>query len=326
MSLPNQVLHPIFVLDGPDGSGKSTLAKELCEQLGAKYLHLTYRWGSKMHLYHTAALYYILREATKRPVVLDRWWMSELVYANVYRGGSKWPLLYRMFEKAAIRHSITYVMCRPIDRGAYVDHFHKLRSERDEMYFDNMEKVYDGYRDIEHKLKEQEHPHLMTYDWMTMGHDVTAVARSIYEFAYDNRAENYQMNLIPYDFYNITGSFVYAKHLLVGDELRPKTRREVWPFFDYGNSSLYLAKTLEELNIPEHDLMHINANHRFMNITNSYLKKAEEQKLNIIAMGTKAYEHLVSLGIHADHVIKHPQYYARFSRVQGHKDIKEALK
>lgn len=324
--LPHIVQHPIIVLDGPDGSGKTSLGEELVRQLGAKYLHLTYRWGPKMDLYHTAALYYILREATKRPVILDRWWMSEVVYANVYRGGSKWPLFYRMLEKAAIRHSITYVMCRPIDRDAYVSHFTKLKGERAEMYSDNMEKVYDGYRAIEHKLKNQEHPHLTTYDWMTQGQDLVQRAQVIIEEAFDNRSNNLSMNSIPFDFYNITGSFHHARHLIVGDELRPKTRREVWPFFDYGNSSLYLAKTLEDLNIPEHDLMHINANHRFQTITDGYLKKAAEKNLNIIAMGTKAYEHLLSLNIHADHFIKHPQYYARFSRDQGREELKEALK
>ena len=323
MSL-NIVRYPIIVLDGPDGSGKTTLGNELVKQLGAKYLHLTYRWGSKMNLYHTAALYYILREATKRPVVLDRWWMSELVYADVYRNGSKWPLLYRMFEKAAIRHGITYVMCRPVDREAYVEHFKRLKESREEMYSDNMEKVYDGFRDIEHKLKNQNHPHLLTYDWMQSGQYVPEVAKNIYEFAFDRFSGNGAISA-PFDFYNITGSFQYARHLLLGDELNPKTRREVWPFFDYGNSSLYLAQVLEWLNVPEHDLMHINANHRFQTITNGYIKIAAERKLNIIAMGTKAYNHLHSLGIHVDHLIKHPQYYARFARDQGRGDLKEAL-
>ena len=40
--------YPIIVLEGPDGSGKTTLARHLVELLGAEYLHLTYRWPTKM--------------------------------------------------------------------------------------------------------------------------------------------------------------------------------------------------------------------------------------------------------------------------------------
>lgn len=318
-------MYPIIVLDGPDGSGKTTLGEQLVKDLGAKYLHLTYRWGAKMHLYHQAALFYVLREAQTRPVVLDRWWMSELVYANVYRGGSKWPLMYRMLEKAAVRHSIIYVSCRPRDRDAYMDHFHKLRSERDEMYFDNMEKVWDGYHLIDQMMDFIGHPHIMFYDWMTQGCNIKGYAKSIYEFAYDKITDNYSVNQVPIDHMNLAGSWNYAKYALIGDKLKPKTRREVWPFFEYGHSSLWLMETLAKLEIPEHDLIHINANHHDQEQTNANIKKAKDKGLKIISMGSAAHGHLLQMGIGPDARVNHPQAYARFNREQGLIDLKEAL-
>ncbi len=318
-------LHPIIVLDGPDGSGKTTLSNQLVEQLGAKYLHLTYRWGPKMDLYHTAALFYILREAQKRPVILDRWWMSEVIYANVYRGGSKWPLLYRALEKAALRHSIMYVMCIPSDRDRYVDHFQKLKAERNEMYSDNMEKVYDGYVELNRKLKDQFHPHHGTYDWMTQGEDVVGFAKSLYEHSYDLRMDNYSVGLVPIDHMNLSGSWNYAKYLLVGDSQSWVTRRENFPFAR-GTTSNWLAQTMETLNVPEHELVHINAIHKDQALTDNNIRKAVAKNLRVVAMGDEALEHLIKLRIAPDYVVKHPREYARFNPIQGLADFKEIMK
>lgn len=318
-------MHPIIVVDGPDGAGKTTLGNELVKLLGAKYLHLTYRWGSKMNLYHEAALFYILRAAQTQPVVLDRWWMSELAYANVYRGGSKWPLMYRMFEKAAIRHSIVYVMCRPRDLDAYVRHFQKLKAEREEMYSDKMEQVWANYAMIEAKLRSWDHPHLFSYDWMTHGHEVADVAKTINEFAHDVAMDVHSVSKVPWTHLNLTGSWNHAKYLLVGDELKPKTRREVYPFFEYGHSSLWLMQTLEDLNKPEHDFVFINAKHHNQDETDATILKCRDKGLRVVSMGHNALKHLDRIGVLADKYIKHPQYYTSFNREEGVQAFKEAL-
>ena len=105
--------YPIIVLEGPDGSGKTTLAKMLVDEYGFAYRHLTYRFKDRMHLYHWAALELCLKDAETGPVVLDRWWPSEIVYADVFRGGSKWPLWPRMLDRVALKHGVTYVWCIP---------------------------------------------------------------------------------------------------------------------------------------------------------------------------------------------------------------------
>ena len=73
----------IIVIDGCDGTGKTTLAEAICRRYDGVYIHNTYRWPTKMPLYHTAALHRALKLAKTRLVVIDRLWMSEAIYAEV---------------------------------------------------------------------------------------------------------------------------------------------------------------------------------------------------------------------------------------------------
>lgn len=138
--------YPIIVLEGPDGSGKTSLALELQKYLGAKYIHLTYRFKDKMHLYHYAAIRLCAHLAQHQPVILDRWWISEIVYAEAYRGGSKVIKHHFLLEHIATHMGVTYVMCLPEDRDRYLKSFDKLKTEREEMYDEGMSRVYDIYR------------------------------------------------------------------------------------------------------------------------------------------------------------------------------------
>ena len=99
----------IIILDGPDGTCKTTLAQELCKAFDARYLHRTYRWKDKIFDYHTAAMRFAAR--SKKPIVIDRWWPSEAVYAKAYRGGSEWPLQGRMCARVAINYGAMYIYC-----------------------------------------------------------------------------------------------------------------------------------------------------------------------------------------------------------------------
>jgi len=144
----------IIVLEGSDGTGKTTLARHLQEKLGAHYIHLTYRWPDKMDKYHVAALLHAISiiEKTDKPVILDRWWLSEAVYSKVFRGGSKWPQLGRSLERALLSRGGIYIMCLADDIGSYTTSFKKLRDSRNEMYADTTE-VARVYNDIYHGVK-----------------------------------------------------------------------------------------------------------------------------------------------------------------------------
>jgi len=140
--------YPIIVFEGPDGSGKTSLAKTMASHVGGRYIHLTYRFKDRMHLYHGAAIRLAARLSRNQPVIVDRWWPSEIVYADAYRGGSKFAKYYLLLEHIANNLGVTYVICLPEDRTRYLDHFAVLKDQRTEMYDEGMQRVYDGYAEM----------------------------------------------------------------------------------------------------------------------------------------------------------------------------------
>lgn len=140
--------YPILVFEGPDGCGKTSLARAMQEYLGARYIHLTYRWKDKMHLYHYAAIRVAAHLAQHQPVLIDRWYPSEIIYAEAYRGGSKFARHFLLLEHIANKIGLTYVVCFPDDRERYLAHYNELKGKRAEMYDEGLERVYDGYKEF----------------------------------------------------------------------------------------------------------------------------------------------------------------------------------
>ena len=151
---------PIIVLDGPDCSGKTSIADEIVRQTGASRIHLTYRMKSRMDLYHRWAIEWAARKraATGKPVVVDRWWPSEIVYARAFRGRTLWPRNARAFDRIGRFYGVSYIFCVPRDRQTYVEAW---TAERERRYAskpwalkgrgqsdDDMGKVYDLYSDV----------------------------------------------------------------------------------------------------------------------------------------------------------------------------------
>lgn len=94
----------IIVLEGADGTGKTTLAN-LFQNLfpGSKYIHAT---GSReldcrMLEYHMGILSeaYNFIQKTNLPVIIDRLWLSEAIYAEVFRSGSRYPQEAKIIDK-----------------------------------------------------------------------------------------------------------------------------------------------------------------------------------------------------------------------------------
>ena len=192
--------YPIFVLEGPDGVGKTTLALELQQYLGARYIHLTYRFKNKMHKYHYAAIRLAAHLSQHQPVVIDRWWPTEIVYADVYRGGSPFTKHYFKLEHIATQMGVTYVVCLPEDRERYLGHFDDLRSTRtlQELVRDpdgNLGNLYDEYSKFYKSyfaLKEN----VCHYDIFKNFNDndvsrgivMRSICQNILEFAEDHRS------------------------------------------------------------------------------------------------------------------------------------------
>lgn len=131
----------IILLEGPDASGKSTLAKKIIEKYGGVYMHLTYRFANKMHLYQLAMLRKALKLSRKTLVIIDRMHISEKIYADVYRGGTKWPWLETSFNSFFKKMKFPIVLCVPETLEQGLNWFEKAKNERPEMYSDVTEVI-----------------------------------------------------------------------------------------------------------------------------------------------------------------------------------------
>lgn len=314
--------HPIIILEGVDGSGKTTLAKALCKHLGGKYLHLTYRFKDRMHLYHTAAIWQCLRYAKHQPVILDRWWPSEKVYADVYRGGTPWPMLGRMLDQVALKHHMTYVFCLPKDRQTYLSHYEKLKARRTEMYDEGLNRVYDGFVNLQSTFFHPDRLDVFDYDFMTDGQNMGKTCQYLLEQTEDYRTSQPSL-MMHTNFMNFSGSMYQGDLLFVGEKLNPKTHRETWPFMEYANSSLWLHETLDELKIPSSKIMFTNAlDPGFLTVL---LRVSNKTK--VIPLGVAAADNVRAYnpGLEVLGGLNHPAWYKRFNAKKGINDFYRVL-
>lgn len=234
----------IIVLDGPDGSGKTTLAKNICEQYGAKYLHLTYRFPYNMDLYHLAAINFAEKHSQNGLVVIDRWWMSEIAYANAYRKGSRWPLMGNVLSRIANSNTLLYVLCIPENIRKHLDDYEALFNTREEMYKDISPVVIEY-----HKLREQwkHFKNLLVYDRYKFDGEasLTAYAQALVEVMEPKK--QYHPNML--------GDIEHAEALLLYGT--GKSAREQI----YSKGSYHVAKALQSLGMPEYRFMHSNYLH-----------------------------------------------------------------
>jgi len=250
----------LIILEGPDGSGKTTLARELQAQ-GCQYIHCTYRWPDRMPQYHTAVLFSALEQAlaSGRPTVIDRWWPSEYIYGEVFRGGTRFTHYGRLLDRMAIRFGALYVFCLPGDKVKYRTRFEELAASGREKYV-NVEKMLDARQGYIQMLGDTFSNRYDTwiYDFQREGGDLPPFARAMIFYSKFMYHKQFNPRLDTTIAGNLRGDV-----LLVGDQHNLKWRvgRPCWPFFEYGNCSLYLAKVLDEARVDESRLCYININH-----------------------------------------------------------------
>lgn len=150
---------PIFILDGPDGAGKTTFANAI----GGHYIHCTYNDIVKNDMYNY--MNYVIKAAMylshHSHVVIDRWVMSELVYANVYREGktSIDDGVRQGFYRRALSNGAVFIHCLPEDKNEYLKSFNLIKENRSEMYMTGMDRVYDEYSKQIKETIEQMNPY-----------------------------------------------------------------------------------------------------------------------------------------------------------------------
>lgn len=317
----------IVVVEGVDGSGKTTLANELAKRHGdAVILHQVYRWKRLMFEYHTAVLRQAAHLADQgRLVILDRMWPSELVYGKVYRGGSKFWLEGRFMDRVLLKHAAVYVFCSgSLDvleaRNA------KLKKERHELYSTSYRELYHAYEELYAQMASS----WRLWDilrYSIEANDPVQFSKDILERSAFWRSRQYQPAL-AHHCQNMLGHVGYAKVLFVGDRCNQKHRFMEWPFYEYGNCSLFMTRCLEELGHCEHEALWTNATCSDQEQCGTDLAKFLSNTvpaLNIVALGREA-----SLGLARADVphqfLPHPQYGRRFDQPEFRRRLSSVLK
>lgn len=313
----------LIILEGADGTGKTTLAKALCERFNGHYIHNTYRWPKKMPLYHTAALHRAIKLSQTQLVVIDRLWMSEAIYAEVYRGGSPWPHMGRMLDRIVRKHAGLYIICnRP---EGHSEKFDQLRAEREEMYdnVDNVAQRYEelfwgGFNSLDNGYCQQLSVRGMQGRDDVMEYRIDVQGRNIPVFidmaiGTMQRNQGYQFqDALSADFNNFAGFVHTAEFAFVGDRTNSKIRAIDWPFYDVGHCSAFLADCLHRHMFDETRAVWFNANGPQADYI---MDEMADMGLRFVSLGGEAFEALHRRGL-GQGVIKlmHPSYAKRFNK------------
>lgn len=136
----------IVVLEGTDCSGKSTLAKEICKQFGGSIIHHT--WNEELEKNYDKYMFNSFIEIIGRSkhelVIVDRAWISEYLYAKVYRNGTKWHGIQQMLSGALKNNNALNIYCRVKDYEAHDERFKESKEKGKELY-DDVTKVTREY-------------------------------------------------------------------------------------------------------------------------------------------------------------------------------------
>ena len=261
----------LIIVDGCDGTGKTTLAQAICDRYNGVYMHNTYRWKDKMYLYHTAALHRALKLSKTQLVVIDRLWMSEAIYAEVYRGGSPWPHMGRMIDRIVRKHAGIYII--GLSPDGHKERFDQLKTEREEMY-DDVEAVRVRYEQLYHggfDAHDKDYCQQLSVNGIKDRHDVLGYrldveGKDINQFVDKAVAALMERQMSQYEpalnlkATNYAGHLGDAEMIIVGDQTNSKMRAIEWPWYDVGNSSLFLSECLHDLHFDETRAVYINAN------------------------------------------------------------------
>lgn len=155
--------HPIIVIEGPDACGKTTLAETICRMWGGRYIHLSYS-KDLLRLWR-GSLTRAVKLSQFSPVVIDRHWPSEAVYAKVYRGGSLLEAEAVRCDELMKKLGVIYISCLLPTADQMIDAHLKSCLERDEMYApdERYAQIVWGYQRWRARMGDR--PDVIDYDY-----------------------------------------------------------------------------------------------------------------------------------------------------------------
>lgn len=319
----------LILLDSVNGGGKDYLIQAIQRRVkNSKHIHCTYRFKDRMFTYHLAAIKRALKFSDRGLAILNRSWLSEEIYANVFRAGTPWPHQGRIFQKLLLKHATLHVACILTDEeaedqikkhrkpGTYHSPEHVTKPAAVNQRYngawrgrlvDNRQSYVDDVSSTGGLLSRPDH---IEYSINKEGLDVDSFITILLQKLQDLRNLQYQEALI-FDNKNVMGNLATAKYLLVGDQVNYHDYKKCWPFLSYSNSTLFMAKAMHWLNLKEEDFMWTNANCPESHIKNILNLKPS---LKVIALGKDAGRALVEIdsGLKFYKDLPHPSYGRRF--------------
>lgn len=318
-------MRGVIVIEGADASGKTTLAKYLVERFDGEYVHMTYYkdcWTAHLNCIHK-----VIKLAEKKLVIVDRHWISESIYAKIFRQGSQYPLSARFMDRMFIKMGAIYIMCIPSNEKEQIKR-HASRKE-DEMY-DNINRVIVAYNDFFHGndrlnifttddyclsfmrtggFKKRDDVILYDMDNQKPG-DLSYIA-DIVDNRYDTNS-HWRSHFSA----NIIGNVVDPKVVFIGEAVSSKHPNNLppWPWggkCDTKSASRTLYQAFQDLNVDETKVAFTNTfcpgfGPELMTLLYAF------KDATFIAMGKKAQNYCVHAQKINIHHVSHPQWIRRF--------------
>lgn len=320
-------MKSIVILEGPDGAGKTTLAQTLRRQLDAVYIHhgsyATLRGDQIAQLYHQSIEPALTDSAN---VVLDRSWLSEPIYGEVFRSGlNRTAPWHRMLDRClmSVPHLSVYLT-------ADLDTLWSTVGERPSVEMakrrEQLERVFLGYE----RSYDAWCGNKLCLPRAGRGVDELAdlVLKSLINFGpLARQTKLHDLGVIG----NVCGTAPMKTALLVGDAPSKKSTTNL-PFVNHtlGGCSAWFAWYLKQQGVDEQRLTWVNAWQSDDTPTDLDAVYSIMRGAPVFALGQVAARDLRTYNVPFTEV-EHPQFMKRFRYDHAHEEwllgekIKEAL-